>query len=337
MRTYTLLPKEGFDAITLTEREPVRPGPGEVRVRMHAFSLNYRDLLVAKGSYGNQSSTNLIPLSDGAGEVIEVGEGVTEFQVGDRVAGIFFQNWEAGRMRKHHGDSALGGAIDGVLSEEKVFAQGGLVRIPDYMSYEEAATLPCAAVTVWNAMFETGTLRAGESVLLQGTGGVSLFGLQFAKAAGLQAVITSSSDEKLERARALGADLTINYRETPEWGQATRDLTGGYGVDHVIEVGGSGTFGQSLKAVTVGGTISMIGVLTGTGGQVSTGTILHKAMHVNGIYVGSRAMFEDMNRMLALHEVHPIIDQIFSFEDVRAAYEHLESGKHFGKVVIKIE
>lgn len=336
MKAYELNPSAGLDSLTIVERETPQPGPGEVLVRLHAASLNYRDIQVANGQYGKSGPERLSPLSDGAGEVTAVGEGVTRFKVGERVAGIFMQNWLAGPMRNGYSESALGGAIDGVLAEYRTFHEDGLVAIPDYLSYEEAATLPCAAVTVWNGLFVQGGSKPGDTVVLQGTGGVSLFGLQFAKAAGLRAILTSSSDEKLEKGRALGADVTINYRSTPEWARAVKDATEGEGADHVIEVGGPGTLDQSLHALRMGGRISMIGVLTGVKGEVSTANLLRKSIHVNGIYVGSREMFEAMNRMLTTNEIHPVVDRLFPFEDARAAYDHMISGAHFGKIVIKI-
>jgi NADPH:quinone reductase-like Zn-dependent oxidoreductase len=328
--------KQGLDALILTERPDPKPGAGEVLVKMHAGSLNYRDLLVAKGAYGSKQFKPIVPLSDGAGEVVAVGEGVTRFQVGYRVAGIFMQEFLSGELTSEKANSALGGAIDGVLAEYVAFDERGLVKIPEHLSYEEAATLPCAAVTAWNALIEEGRLKAGETVLLQGTGGVSLFGLQFAKITGAQVIITSSSDEKLERARQLGADIGINYKTTPDWEEKVWKLTDKRGVDHVVEVGGAETLSKSLRAVRYGGKIELIGVLTGTAGNVSTVSILHKHVQVQGIYVGSRDMFEAMNRAIVQHKLRPVVERVFPFHEAKEAYAYLESGAHFGKVVIQI-
>lgn len=336
MKAYELNPSAGLDSLTIVERDAPEPGPGEVLVRLHAASLNFRDIQVARGQYGKSGPERLSPLSDGAGEIAAIGAGVTRFKVGERVAGIFMQTWLAGPMRNAYPESALGGAIDGVLAEYRVFPQDGLVAIPEHLTYEEAATLPCAAVTVWNGLFVQGESKPGDTVVLQGTGGVSLFGLQFAKAAGLRTILTSSSDEKLEKGRAIGADVTINYKTTPDWARPVKEATGGEGADHVIEVGGPGTLDQSLHALRMGGRISMIGVLTGVKGEVSTANLLRKSIHVNGIYVGSREMFEAMNRMLTANDLRPVVDRVFPFEEARAAYDHMASGAHFGKIVIGI-
>ena len=310
-----------------------RPGPGQVRIRVRAAALNYRDLLVVKGLYGRNLALPLIPLSDGAGEVVEVGRGVTRFAAGARVAGIFMQTWTEGALTEAKSKSALGGAIDGVLAEQVVLHEDGLVAVPDHLSFEEAATLPCAAVTAWNALIEGG-VRAGDTVLTLGTGGVSLFALQFARMAGARVIITSGSDEKLERAKQLGASDGVNYKTTPEWDKKVRDLTGGVGVDRVVEVGGAGTLPRSLKAVRVGGHVALIGVLTG--GECNPMPVLMKAVRLQGVFVGSRAMFEAMNRAVALHGMRPVIDRVFPFEEARAAYRHLESGAHFGKIVLQL-
>ncbi|MBW4658169.1 MAG: NAD(P)-dependent alcohol dehydrogenase [Drouetiella hepatica Uher 2000/2452] len=335
MRAYELR-NDRSDSPALLERSQPQPGFGQVLVKMRAASLNYRDLLVAKGSYGAKEFKPIVPLSDGSGEVVALGEGVTRVAVGDRVAGIFMQGFISGELTPEKSGSALGGAIDGVLAEYVVFDQQGLVKIPDFLSYEEAATLPCAAVTAWNALVVEGQLKAGETVLLLGTGGVSLFALQFAKMAGAKVILTSSSDEKLERARQLGADAGINYRTMPDWEEKVWALTDGRGVDHVVEVGGSATLSKSLRSVRYGGKIAMIGVLNGTTGEVNTSAILHKQVRVQGIYVGSRDMFEEMNRAIALHQIHPVIDRVFPFEEARSAMTYLESGSHFGKVVVGI-
>jgi NADPH:quinone reductase-like Zn-dependent oxidoreductase len=323
----------GIDGLVPTERPEPSPGHGQVLVRIHAASLNYRDLVTLDNP---RQRTPLIPLSDGAGEVVGVGEGVTRVTVGDRVAGAFFQDWEAGDISPAVHDTALGGALDGVLAEYVALSERGVVRLPDYLTYEEAATLPCAAVTVWNALVEKGGLRAGQSVLLLGTGGVSIFGLQIAKMHGARAIITSSHDEKLARARELGADEGVNYRATPDWEKAVWALTGKTGVDHVVEVGGAGTLEKSLASARYGGHVHLIGVLSGFTGQANPWPIVPKNLRVNGIYVGPRRAFENLQRAMEQNRLHPVIDRVFPFAEAPAAYEYLRSGSHFGKVVIAV-
>jgi NADPH:quinone reductase-like Zn-dependent oxidoreductase len=274
----------------------------------------------------------LVPLSDGAGEVIAVGEGVTRVKPGDRVMGIFMQNWVAGEPNLDHARAALGGTIDGMLAEAVVLHEDGLVPIPEYLSYEEGATLPCAGVTAWQALVTQGRMKAGDTVLVLGTGGVSIFALQFAVAAGAHVMATSSSDAKLERARQLGAADLINYRTTPEWDKRVLELTDGIGVDHVVEVGGPGTLEKSLNAVRVGGTVSLIGTLTS--GTVNPMMILRKSIRLQGIYVGSREMFEAMNRAMTVRQIRPVIDRVFSFDQTREAFKYTQSAAHFGKIVI---
>ncbi|SFC27732.1 NADPH:quinone reductase [Kushneria avicenniae] len=336
MRLYTLPKTDAISDLTLAERDTPRPARGQVLVRMRAASLNYRDLMVATGNYGAGGvAPDRIPLSDGAGEVVEVGENVTRVGVGDRVAGIFMQNWLGGEVNDSHPGSAMGGAIDGVLSEYVLFDQQGLVKLPEHLSYEEGATLPCAAVTAWNALYAgKSPLKTGDSVLLLGTGGVSMFGLQFARAAGARVIQTSSSEDKLARVRELGAGDTINYRHIPEWQEEVIRLTNGRGVDHVVEVGGAGTLPRSIDSARLGGQVNLIGVLTG--GQIDPVNIMRKSILLRGVYVGSREMFEQMNRAITQHQIRPIIDRTFAFEDTRAAFEHLESQQHLGKVVITI-
>lgn len=327
-----LLPAQQRNGIVRVDLpDPPAPGPGQVIVRVRAASLNFRDLLLADNPGQRRP---LVPLSDGAGEVTAVGASVTTVKPGDRVAGTFFQDWVSGPITARTHDSALGGALDGMLAEQVTLSQHGVVPLPDYLSFEEAATLPCAAVTVWNALVEQGGLRAGETVLLLGTGGVSLFGLQFAKKQGARVILTSSSDEKLARARALGADETINYRATPDWEKTVWALTSN-GVDHVVEVGGAGTLDKSLAATRAGGTISLIGVLTGFEGQINPAPVLLKSLRVQGVYVGSRDMFARMLRALELHQTRPVIDRVFAFDEAPAAYAHLRSGAHMGKVVVR--
>jgi NADPH:quinone reductase-like Zn-dependent oxidoreductase len=333
MRVWTI-PAFGIENLHQADRPEPTPGPGQVAIAVRAVSLNYRDLLMTKGLYNPRLPLPRIPCSDGAGEVMAIGPGVSRVAVGDRVCAAFMQQWISGRLTDAAGKSALGGETDGMLAQRVVLSEEGVVKFPAHMAFEEAATLPCAAVTAWNALAEAG-LRAGETVLLQGTGGVSIFALQIAKLFGARVLITSSSDEKLERARHLGASSGVNYRTTPDWDKWARNETGGVGVDHVVEVGGAGTLEKSCKAVRTGGHIALIGVLSGTG-AVNPIQILMRAIHVRGIFVGSRSMFEDMNRAFELHQVRPVIDRTFSFDQFPTALAHLESRKHFGKIVVKV-
>jgi NADPH:quinone reductase-like Zn-dependent oxidoreductase len=336
MKVYELQSNAGIDALTLVERPEPKPEAGQVVIHVRATSLNYRDLIVAEGTYGSGQKYPLIPMSDGAGEVVAVGEGVTRVKVGDRVAGIFFQDWIYGQLTRQKMKSDLGGGIDGMLAEYVVLHQDGLVILPDHLSYEEGATLPCAAVTAWHAVVTKGNVGAGETVLLLGTGGVSIFALQFAKIHGARVIITSSSDEKLARARELGADETVNYKITPDWEKQVYELSDRTGVDHVVEVGGAGTLPKSLQAVRIGGRISLIGVLSGRGEEVDPSPILFKSLTTQGIYVGSREIFEDMNQAITQHQIKPIIDRVFGFNEVQEAYAYLQSAAHFGKVVIRV-
>jgi NADPH:quinone reductase-like Zn-dependent oxidoreductase len=335
MRLYRIPSPGKIDNLTLAEADTPKPGPGQVLVRMRAASLNYRDLAIIRGQYMmGPLPADLVPLSDGAGEVVETGPGVTRVATGDRGAGIFMQAWQGGDMEPHHALSALGGAINGVLSEYVLFDADGLVKIPDHLSFEDGATLPCAAVTAWNALYGLKPLLPGQTVLVLGTGGVSIFALQFAHAAGARVIVTSSSDEKLARATALGASDGINYKATPDWAREVRKLTGGRGVDHVVEVGGPGTLQQSIASARLGGVVSLIGVLTR--GQIDPLPILGGGVIVRGIFVGSRSMFEDMNRAIALHGIVPVVDRVFGFEEARDAYRALKSAVHVGKLVIAI-
>ncbi len=334
MRAYELRPVQSLDSLTLVERPDPKPGPGQVLIAPRAWSLNYRDLNVARGAYGGPPPAGRIPLSDGAGEVVGVGAGVTRVKPGDRVAGCFMQGWLAGAPGAEVAATALGGAVDGMLAERVVLSEQGVVKVPEHLSDEEAATLPCAAVTAWNALVREARVKAGDVVVLLGTGGVSLFGLQFAKLHGARCIITSSSDDKLALARELGADELINYKRRPDWDKAVLELTDGRGADAVVEVGGAGTLEKSLAAVRFAGIVTLIGVLTGTAGPIPTAAISRRHLRVQGIYVGSREMFEEMNRAIARHRLRPRIDRSFAFEDARAAYEHLVSATHSGKVVI---
>lgn len=335
MRAYELQPREGFDALTLVERPAPTLGPTDVRVRVRAVSLNFRDLSMVKGA--RKRKAPVVPASDGAGEVIEVGAAVKRHAVGDRVAASFFPSWLAGDLSDEHHAGALGGGQDGMLAEEVVLPETAWLRLPARLSFEAAATLPCAGVTAYHALFEAAHLHPGDVVLVQGTGGVSIFGLQLAKAAGARVIVTSSSAAKRERALALGADHVIDYKADPAWGESARAWTGGRGVDIVIEVGGPGTFDQSVAALRYRGTMSLLGVLTGVRGEVNTYGVFHKLLRIAGIYVGSVAMFEGLLRALEANRIEPIIDRTFGFGEVKEAYAHLASGAHFGKVVIRVD
>ncbi len=324
----------GIDSLEFAERFTPEPGPGEVQVKIHAISFNYRDLLMVKGLYNPKMALPRLPCSDGAGEVVAVGEGVTAWKPGDRVAGIFMQNWFDGPPTPAKVKGALGGDIDGMLAEFVVLNQSGLVRIPSHLSYQEAATLPCAAVTAWNAL-ATGRLMPGATVLIQGTGGVSLFALQFARLMGLRVLGISSSDEKLDRARALGMDAGLNYRAKPDWDRWVLDQTGGIGTDLIVEVGGVGTLPRSLLALRMGGLIAQIGVLSSLAEPLPLPLILHKQARIQGIYVGSRQNFEDMNRAIALARVKPVLEP-FPWAQARAVLHRMEEASHFGKLVLTV-
>lgn len=325
----------GLENLHVTELPDPVPGPGQVVVRVRACSLNYRDLVVTKGGYGRAVTVPLTPLSDGAGEVLRVADGVTRVKPGDRVCGIFMQRWLEGGPDEEKAASAMGGAIDGMLAEQVCLEAAGLVHVPEHLSWEEAATLPCAAVTAWNALFHSGNLKPGETVLVQGTGGVSLFAMQFAKMAGARVIATSSSEAKLERLRAMGADAVINYVATPEWDKPARAFTGGLGVDHVVEVGGARTLSMSVKATRRGGHIALIGVLAGAG-EMDPRPIMLKSIRLQGIYVGSRQMFEEMNRAISRAQLKPVIDRVFAFGEAAEAMRYQETGAHFGKIVIRV-
>lgn len=310
-------------------------GANEVLVRVHANSLNRRDLLMLNNQYGpGGSASGGIPLSDGAGEVIAVGAGVTRFAVGDRVAGIFFSEWLDGKRDADKIASARGGGATGMLAEVIVSHEDGLVHIPDHLSYEQAATLPCAGVTAWVVLFKQGNLQPDDYVLLEGTGGVSSLGLVFAAAAGARPIITSSSDQKLEQASALGAFGTVNYRSNENWQQEVRALTGGVGVDHVLEVGGSDTLQKALQAVAYDAHIGLIGGLSGFAPSIPVGTMMQLGVDASGIYVGSRADFEAMNAFIEEHEIVPAVGAVFDFENAPAAFDFMDNGSYFGKIVI---
>jgi NADPH:quinone reductase-like Zn-dependent oxidoreductase len=334
MRAWQI-PAFGIDSLELAQRPDQEPGPGEVRVAVRAVSFNYRDLMMVKGFYNPNLKLPRIPCSDGAGEVTAVGAGVTEWKPGDRVAGIFMQNWIDGPATPEKVKGALGGDIDGMLADLVVLHGAGLVAIPKHLSFEEAAALPCAAVTAWNAL-AAANLRAGSTVLMQGTGGVSIFALQFARIMGLRVLGISSSDEKLERARGLGLQECLNYRQTPDWDRWVLDQTGGEGVDLVVEVGGVGTLPRSLRAVRMGGTIAQIGVLSGPSEQLPLPMILHKQARIRGIYVGSRHDFEQMNACIELSSLRPVVESA-PWAQTREVLHRMEAGAHFGKLVVSVQ
>lgn len=326
----------GLENLKLEEVERPTLGAGEVRLRMRSASLNYRDLLMVRGHYNPRIPRPLIPCSDGVGEVIEVGAGVQRVAVGDRVAGCFAPEWQAGDPESTSIRQTLGGPRPGTLCEEMVLPAYGVVRVPEHLTDEEAATLPCAALTAWSALFTMGNVRAGDTVLVQGSGGVSVFALAFARMAGARVVATTSSADKAARLRDLGAEHVIDYREVPQWGREAKSWTGGRGVDHVIEVGGAGTLEQSLAAVRTGGHISLIGILAGAASALPLTSILMRNIRVQGVLVGHREGFEAMNRAIAAHGYRPTVDRILAFEDADAAFAHLASGAHVGKVCIRI-
>jgi NADPH:quinone reductase-like Zn-dependent oxidoreductase len=341
MRAY-VVKQFGLERLEQIELPMLRIASGMVLIRIHAVSLNYRDLMVVKGQYNARMALPRIPCSDGAGEVVAIGEGVGRVRVGDRVCGIFMQRWLDGPLTAERSKAALGGDVDGMLAEYALLAEDGVVRFPEHLSYKEAATLPCAGVTAWNALHHAGepgdAAREGETIVIQGTGGVSVFALQFAKLMGTRVIGTSSSDAKLERARGLGLDGGCNYRARPEWWKWVSEETDGVGADRIIEVGGAGTFAQSLRAARVGGMVAQIGVLSGgaTTEPLALTPILHKQLRVQGIYVGSRAMFDEMNAAITEARIRPVVDRVFGFDEVGEAFSYMESGSHFGKIVIRV-
>ena len=337
MRAYQLSRGgAGIEGLVLAERPDPKPTYRQVLIKVAACSLNYRDLAIARGTYRLPITSNIIPLSDGAGQVIEIGAGVRRVKVGDKVAGNFFQRWSAGEPGPDTHQSALGGGIDGMLAEYVVLEEDGVVKLPEHLSLEEGATLPCAGVTAWHAMIEHARLIAGKTVLLQGTGGVSILGLQLAKAMGITVIITSSRDDKLASAKQLGADHGVNYKTTPDWDKAVKDLTNGQGVDCVVEVGGAGTIAKSFASIRVGGRVSLIGNLSGPATELNPGLIIARRANVQGISVGSTAMFEAMNQAIAANKIKPVIDKVLGFDEIRTAYQHMASGTHFGKIVIRV-
>lgn len=335
MRVFQIQDDWGFENLKLATRPEPKPGAGEVLLRMKASSLNYRDLLVPERGYGSFTGTlPLVPVSDGVGEVVGVGPGVTRVKIGDRVCPCFQQGWIAGPPDLERLTRTLGGPVDGTMAELMCLPEQGVVKVPAYLSDLEAATLPCAAVTAWNAIVTHDKLGPGSRILVQGTGGVAVFALQFAKLLGAHVTVISSSDEKIARAMALGADAAVNYRTTPEWAKATRDITGGRGFDHIVELGGEKTLPQSLICIRPGGTLSMIGVLSGGTMSAQLGRVVTRHVRLQGISVGHRDSFESMMRALEQHRLKPVIDRVFEFEALKEAMAYLRSGAHFGKVCI---
>jgi len=338
MKAVVIRKPEGPDGLEIVTLPNPEPGPDEILVRMAAASINYRDLLISIGAYrSRQKAEDLIPLSDGVGKVVKVGAAVSEFHVGDRVSSLFFRDWTGGEPDNRTIESDWGRDTDGMLCTLKVFKPHNVVKVPDYLSDIEAASLPCAALTAWNALIGDAQSKPGDTVLIQGTGGVALFALQFAKMIGAEVIATSSSDEKLERVRELGADHLINYANNLDWGKQALEITGGRGVDNVMELGGKETFKQSLISVRPGGTLSMIGVLSGaTFGNALLPFVVSRKVRMQGVTVGSRADMQSMLRAMAAHQIKPVIDKVFPFEASADAFRHLKSGAHFGKVCIEI-
>lgn len=329
----------GLEHFRIVERPFMPLRHHEIRIEVHAASLNYRDLVIALGRVSSRVSNirlPLVPLSDCSGEVIEVGSAVDRFQIGDRVASAQMPDWTAGAFKPENGHSALGGAVDGVLARYVTGNQRGFVKIPDALSFEEAATLPTAALTAWNALFEVGDLKPGETVLVQGSGGVSVFALQFALAAGARVFAITGSQAKVGRLERLGAEHVIHYEREPEWSRAVLEATGGVGVDRVVETGGASTIDESIKATAIGGSISLVGLLTGAGGRLDMLPILTKTLRIQGVIVGSVEMFERMIGMIEHLSIRPVIDEAFEMQDIAAAFEYLKSGRHLGKVIIKV-
>ena len=336
MKCYELQGPNGIDGLALVDKPVPKPAENEVLVRLKAATLNYRDLLTVKGGYGSRQKFPLVPASDGAGVVERVGPGVREFVRGDRVIGSFFESWISGEPSETKMRSALGGSVDGVLTEYRLFPKHALVRTPEHLSDIEAAALPCAGVTAWSAVIKLGGIKPGQTVLTQGTGGVSLFAIQFAKMCGARVIATSSSDAKIERLKTLGADFTLNYKATPDWGKKAREWSG-HGVDLVVEVGGVGTLNESIRATRIGGTIAFIGVLAGPPPPNSRLPLMvMQQQRLQGVNVGSVEDLQAMADAIAASRMKPVIDKTFSFDQVKQAFAHMESGAHFGKVAIAI-
>jgi NADPH:quinone reductase-like Zn-dependent oxidoreductase len=336
-RKYTINDAKGIDSLSVTTTELPTIQDHQILVKIRAVSLNYRDLMIIEGRYfGLRFNPDTVPVSDGSGQVVQVGSSVSEFKAGDRVVATFMERYDGGRTKPQHIATSIGGQHQGVLTEYRVFDEQGLVKIPDHLSYEEAATLPCAGVTAWNALFGGPVpLKAGQSVLVLGTGGVSIFAAQLAIAAGARVIGTSSSEAKIAKLNDLGVTDTINYKSYPDWENEVLALTDGRGVDQVVEVGGAGTLSRSVGALAQNGFINLIGVLSSGNVSKALDTLMIKTGYMRGIMIGSRENFEDLNRALSLHKIHPVIDKVFSFDDAPNAYQYLQSAGHFGKVVIK--
>jgi len=336
MRVFQIQDDWGMDHLQLATRPDPKPGPGQVLLRMKAASLNFRDLLVPSRGYGSfTGNLPLIPLSDGVGEVVEVGAGVTRVKVGDRACPCFHQGWIAGSPDLERLTRTLGGPVDGTMADLMCLPESGIVRAPAHLTDEEAATLPCAALTAWSALVTYDSLGPGSRVLVQGTGGVALFAIQFAKLFGAHVTVISSSDAKLARAKTLGADVGVNYTTTPEWSKAGREITGGRGFDHIVELGGEKTLPQSLRAIRPGGTLSMIGVLSGSSLAAPLGLVVTRQVRLQGVTVGHRDSFEAMVRALDQHKLKPVIDRVFEFAGLKDAMAYLKSGAHYGKICIR--
>jgi NADPH:quinone reductase-like Zn-dependent oxidoreductase len=336
MRVFQIQDDWGMEHLKLATRPEPGPGAGQVLMRMKAAALNYRDLLVPNRGYGSfTGNLPLIPLSDGVGDVVEVGAGVTRVKVGDRACPCFQQGWIAGEPDLERITRTMGGPVDGTMADLVCLPEHGVVKVPQYLSDIEAATLPCAALTAWSALVTNDRLPPGSRVLVQGTGGVALFAVQIAKLLRAHVTVISSSDEKIARAKSLGADAAINYRTTPEWAKASREITGGRGFDHIVELGGEQTLPQSLRCIRPGGTLSMIGVVSGGTAALQLGLVVTRHVRLQGVTVGHRDGFEAMLRALEQHELKPVVDRVFAFEELKEAMAYLKSGAHFGKVCIR--
>lgn len=337
MNAYEIQGGFGIDNLKLADRAEPKAGPGQVVVKVKAVSINFRDLLTVQGHYNPKQPLPLVPFSDGAGEVVEVGEGVTRVKVGDRVCDTFFQGWYSGEATVDKvRNASMGGPMDGMLTEYICLSQEGVVKIPDHLSFEEAACLPCAYLTAWSCLWRHGNVGPGDRVLALGTGGVSIATLQLAKMAGAEVIITSSSDEKLEHAKKLGADHGVNYKQHEKWSGPVREATGGEGADHVVEVGGVGTLEQSIRSCRMGGHISLVGVLAGPQAPLNLTLVLMQDIRIQGVFVGPRDSFEAMNRAIALNKLKPVVDKVFSWNEAQAALKYVAAGKHFGKVCIQV-
>ncbi len=336
MKAYQIRGQFGLDHLELVDLPDPAPAAGEVLVRLRAVSLNYRDLLMVKGAYNPRQKLPLIPCSDGAGEVVAAGAGVSTVKVGDRVTSVFAPGWSDGEPTRAKVATTLGGPVDGMLTELRALPEAAVAPMPAHLGFEAAATLPCAAVTAWRALVTEGQVKPGDTVLLLGTGGVSIFALQICRLIGARVIITSSDDTKLARARELGAAHGINRTTTPDWHKEARALTGGVGVDHIVEVGGAGTFERSLQAARVGGRVSAIGVLSGTAGPVNLIPIVMQNVRVQGILVGSRTDLVTMNRAFELAKLVPVVDRVFDYGAAREAFGHMADGKHLGKIVVRV-